>query len=71
MKEYEQNVFGLVPSLAKNTRNKSVSIVFLPRHGNKATLSCFFPLFKLRITKSPKMSKQILADLLVITKKGL
>ena len=41
---------------------------FLPRLGNEATYSCF-PLFKLSIVESPKISKQILADLFVITRK--
>ena len=42
---------------------------FLPRPENEATFSCF-ALFKLWIIVSPKMFKQILADLFVIARKG-
>ena len=41
--------------------------VFLPRRGSKATF-CVFPIFKLWTTESPKMFKQILADLFMVTK---
>ena len=45
--------------------------VFLPRHGNEVTFYVFL-LLKLRIMESPKLFKQILVDLFLVTnKKGL
>ena len=43
--------------------------VFPPRHGSEVTFRVF-PLFKLWITESSNIFKQISADLFVITSKG-
>ena len=67
MKEYESNAFGHVTSLAGNTRNKCARFSCI----NMGTRLPFrgFPLFKVWIKESPNIFKQILADLLVITRK--
>ena len=66
-KEYKRNRFGHVSTLAGNTKNKSASFSCLDM--GKRPLFCVFSLFKLWITESPKIFKQIPADLFLITRK--
>ena len=67
MKEYERNAFGRVSSLAGNTRNKSAGFPCIDM--GTRPLFRVFPFFEPQITESPKIFKQILADLFVITRK--
>ena len=67
MNECGWNAFGHVSSVAGNTKNKSASFSCLDM--GTGPLFRVFPLFKRWIIESPKIFKQIIADLSVITKK--
>ena len=63
---YQLIAFGHVSSQTGNTRNKSASFLYLDMGARP--LFSIFSLFKLSITESPKIFKQIFADLFVITR---
>ena len=65
IKDYERNSLGRVSSLTGSTRNKSTSFSCLDM--GTRPLSSVFLLIKFSMTESPKMLRQILADLFVIT----